>query len=101
MGEEGEEEVVFDIGTNPWDVLLTWMDLEVMLDHPETDDETSFMAMKRVRLIKSSKEVIIDDLVNDGGDPIMNTFDFPTMNENYSGYKNRYLYGWVTIDYWR
>ena len=51
--------------------------------------------MERVGLMKSSKEVSIEDLVNKGGNPMKNTFDFPTMNDKYSGYKNRYIYGWL------
>ena len=99
--EEGEDEVVFDIATNPWDALISYMNLETMMNHPTTDAEVADMVMKRVKLVKSSSKVIVEDLANDGGDAIMNTFDFPTINENYSGYKNRYIYGWVSIDYWR
>ena len=99
--EEGDEEVVFDLASSPWDAMITYMNLDTMMDHPETDDQEGPIVMKRVRLIKSSKKVIIDDLVNEGGNPMMNTFDFPTMNDKYSGYKNRYIYGWLEIDYWR
>ena len=57
--------------------------------------------MKRVRLLMSSKEVIVEDYPNESGIPMMNTIDFPTINDKYSGYKHRYIYGWSTIDYWR
>ena len=57
--------------------------------------------MKRVRLIKSTKQVIVEDLPNGGGEAWMNTFDFPTINDKYSGYKNRYIYGWHAVDYWK
>ena len=49
----------------------------------------------------STKEVIVEEYPNESGIPMMNTFDFPTINDKYSGYKHRYIYGWVTIDYWR
>jgi len=99
--EEGEEEVVIDLATNPWDAMTTYTDLETMLDHPETDAEVGDQVMKRVRLVMSTKEVIVEEYPNESGIPMMNTFDFPTINDKYSGYKHRYIYGWVTIDYWR
>ena len=37
--EEGDEEVVFDLATNPWDAMTMYTDLETMLNHPETDDQ--------------------------------------------------------------
>ena len=98
--EEGDE-VVFDLATNPWDSMLTYMDLETMMDHPETDADSSVMMMKRVRVVKSTKEVIVEDWPNQSQVAMMNTIDFPVINEKYSGYKNRFTYGWVSIDYWR
>merc|ERR1719277_1830946 len=97
--EEGDEEVVIDLATNPWDAMTTYTDLETMLNHPETDAEVGDQIMKRVRLVMSTKEVIVEEYPNESGIPMMNTFDFPTINDKYSGYKHRYIYGWVTIDY--
>ena len=37
--EVGDDEVVIDLSTNPWDSMATFTDLETMLNHPETDDE--------------------------------------------------------------
>ena len=99
--EEGNDEVVFDLSTNPWDVLATYFDRDRMLNHPETEDEIAEQVFKRVRLVISTGEVIVEDFPYDGDLPWMNTFDFPTINDKYSGYKNRYTYGWITIDYWR
>ena len=98
--EEGEE-VVFDLATIPWDGLLQYMDLETMLKHPETESDHSEQVMKRVRLVKESKEVIVEDWPNLSQVSMMNTLDFPVINEKYAGYENRYAYGWVAIDYWR
>ena len=98
--EEGEE-VVFDLATIPWDGLLHYMDLETMLKHPETESDHSEQVMKRVRLVKESKEVIVEDWPNLSKVSMMNTLDFPVINEKYAGYENRYAYGWVAIDYWR
>ena len=98
--EEGEE-VVFDLATIPWDGLLHYMDLETMLKHPETESDHSEQVMKRVRLVKESKEVIVEDWPNLSQVSMMNTLDFPAINEKYAGYENRYAYGWVAIDYWR
>jgi len=99
--EEGDDEVVVDIATNPWDAMATYLDLDTVLHHPETGSNLASQVMKRVRLIKSTKQVIVEDLPNEGGEPWMNTFDFPTINDKYSGYKNRYIYGWHAVDYWK
>ena len=32
---------------------------------------------------------------------MLTTMEFPMINMAYSGRKNRYAYGWVSIDYWR
>ena len=98
--EEGEE-VVFDVSTNPWDSLLTGGNLSLILDHPETDAVVGPSVMKRVRLNINSRQAIVEDWPNESDLPMMNTMDFPVINENYSGYKNRYTYGWVSIDYWK
>merc|ERR1712045_745840 len=98
--EEGDE-VVFDLATNPWDAILSYMDLETMIHHPETDAEQAERVMKRVRLVKETKEVIVEDWPNQSNVPMMSTLDFPVINEKFTGYKNRYTYGWVGIDYWR
>jgi len=99
--EEGEDQVVFDLATNPWDSMTTYTDLETMLNHNETNAETAFQVMKRVKLVLSTGEVIVEEYPNEGGIPWMNTFDFPTINDKYGGFKNRYIYGWSTIDYWK
>ena len=98
--EEGDA-VVFDLACNPWDVLTSFMDLETMLNHPITEDDESIFVMKRVRLNISTKEVTVEDWPNQREIPMLNTVDFPMINENYVGYKNRFAYGWVSIDYWR
>merc|ERR1712098_688697 len=99
--EEGEDEVVVDLATNPWDAMLKYADIETILHHEETDKETADQVMKRVRLNLKSRTMEVEDWPNDSGIPMMNTMDFPVINENYLGYKNRYVYGWVGIDYWR
>jgi len=99
--EEGEDEVVVDLATNPWDAMLKYADIETILHHEETDKETADQVMKRVRLNLKSRTMEVEDWPNDSGIPMMNTMDFPIINENYLGYKNRYVYGWVGIDYWR
>ena len=98
--EEGEE-VVFDVSTNPWDSLLTGGNLSLILDHPETDDVVGPSVMKRVRLNINSRKTTVEDWPNESDLPMMNTLDFPCMNQNYMGQKNRYVYGWVSIDTWR
>ena len=98
--EEGEE-VVFDLACNPWDAMAAFMDIETMLDHPETDAQKADFVMKRVRLNLNTRAVIVEDWPNSKGIPILNTVDFPMINNDYTGIKNRFAYGWVSIDYWR
>jgi len=99
--EEGEDEVVFDLATNPWDAIAEYMKIEKMLNHEETDDEVAGQVVKRVRLNLTTRTMKVEDWPNESGIPMMNTLDFAVINENYLGYKNRYTYGWVAIDYWR
>ena len=73
--EEGEE-VVFDLACNPWDAMAAFMDIETMLDHPETDAQKADFVMKRVRLNLNTRAVIVEDWPNPQGIPILNTVDF-------------------------
>ena len=95
------EEVVFDLSTNPWDSMRTGMDLDLLVNHPETDAEVAMFEVKRVRLNINTRTVSIQDWPNESDLPMMNTLDFPAINPNYLGQKNRYVYGWVSIDWWR
>merc|ERR1712020_751210 len=61
--EEGDE-VVFDLATNPWDAMIAYMDLETMVNHPETDADTANQVMKRIRLVKTTREVVVEDWPN-------------------------------------
>jgi carotenoid cleavage dioxygenase-like enzyme len=98
--EEGEE-VVFDLACNPWDAMAAFMDIENMLDHPETDADKADFVMKRVRMNMKTKTVVVEDWPNKQGIPMLNTVDFPVINNAYTGHKNRFAYGWVSIDYWK
>ena len=72
-----------------------------MINHPETDKDGSEQVMKRVRLVKNTVEAIVEEWPKHSQIPVMNTFDFPFIIEKYSGYHNRFVYGWTEIDYWR
>jgi len=98
---EEEGEVVFDLACNKWDAIETFFDIETMLDHPETDGEKADFIMKRVRLNLDTKAVTVEEWPNLRGIPMLNTLDFPIINNDYTGYKNRFAYGWVSIDYWK
>ena len=98
--EEGDE-VVFDLACNPWDAMAAFMDIDTMLHHPETDADKADFVMKRVRMNVKTKIVEVEDWPNQQGIPMLNTVDFPVINNDYTGYKNRFAYGWVSIDYWK
>ena len=100
--EEGDE-VVFDLATNPWNAMRDVMDLETMLHHPETERQTADTVMKRVRLLRATRTAVVEDWPRARAtEPEWtNTIDFPMINEEYAGHKNRYAYGWMGVDYWR
>jgi len=98
---EEEGEVVVDLCSNPWDALATFMDIPTMMNSSLTDNHKADFVMKRIRLNLSDKSLKIEDWPNALGIPLLNTLDFPAINENYMGMKNRYAYGWASIDYWR
>lgn len=98
--EEGDE-VVFDLTINPWDALATFFDVEAMMKQNLTTDVAAMYEMKRIRLNINTKQVSVEDWPNARGIPLLNTIDFPMINQNYAGVKNRFAYGWVSIDYWR
>ena len=98
--EEGSE-VVLDLACSPWDTFTTIFDMGNMLNQNLTDRDTSDSVIKRVRLNINEKSVTVEDWPNALGIPMLTTMEFPMINMAYSGRKNRYAYGWVSIDYWR
>ena len=98
---EEEDEVVFDLACNPWDAMAAFMDIDTMLHHPETDAVKADFLMKRVHLSLKTKAALVEDWPSQLGVPMLNTVDLPVINNNYNGYKNRFAYGWVSIDYWK
>jgi len=98
---EEDDEVVFDLTCGlPWDIFSTAMDLDQMLSEDATGQENTGV-MKRLRLNLVTKEVTVQDWPNAQKIPLLNKLDFPVINNNYVGLKNRYTYGWVSFDYWR
>jgi len=98
---EEEDEVVFDFTCNAWDALASFMDLTEMMEHVDTQEDAANYVIKRVRLNLNTKEVKVEDWPNELGIPMLNTVDFPAINVNYEGVKNCFVYGWVSMDYWR
>jgi carotenoid cleavage dioxygenase-like enzyme len=98
---EEDGQVVLDLACNPWDALATFMDIETMLNATLTTNDKADFVMKRVRLDIAEKSVTVEDWPNARNIPILNTIDFPLINNDYTGVKNRYVYGWASIDYWR
>ena len=98
---EEEGDVVFDVSTAPWDAMETFFDIDKMLNHPDTGADRAGSLMRRVRLNLATKEVDVSDWPNDLGIPLHNSIDFPMINPLYTGYKNRYAYGWAGVDYFK
>ena len=98
--EEGKD-IVFDVSATSWDSMETFFDIERMLSHTDTGKDRAGSLMRRVRLNLVTKDVQVTDWPNMLGIPLLNTVDFPMINPLYTGYKNRYAYGWVGIDYFK
>jgi len=99
--EDGEDEVVVDLNTNPWSSLKDFTNLETMLNHEDTHAQAADTLVKRVRLNLNTKAVMVEEYANEQNIPYINTIDFPTINPEYVGIKHRYVYGWASMDYWR
>ena len=88
--EEGEDEVVLDVATNPWTALSDFFTLEKMVNHPSTDREDADSIMKRVRLNLKTRQTDVEEWPSLPGSPLWtNTVDFPVINPSMYGYKNR------------
>ena len=88
--EEGEDELVLDVATNPWLALATFFDLDKMVNHPSTDREDADSVMKRVRLNLNTRQTSVEDWPSLPASPVWtNTVDFPVLNEKMYGFKNR------------
>jgi len=98
--EEGDE-VIVDLACNNWNAMATYQDIDTMLNQEDTGAEEADWIMKRIRLNLRNKEVIVEEWPNLLDVPMLKTVDFPVINNEYVGYKNRYTYGWVSIDYWK
>merc|ERR1719192_429683 len=86
--EEGGE-IVFDLACNPWDAMATYMDIPTMMNQSLTNKIKADFEMKRVRLSTVDKSVKVEDWPNARGIPMLNTLDFPMINNNYNGKKDR------------
>ena len=98
---EEDNAVVFDFTTNPWDVFTSVFDINEMLTHVDAHNDKAEMLVKRVRLDKTTKEVTVSEWPNELNIPLLNTIEFPVINQNYVGIPNCFVYGWVSMDYWR
>ena len=98
--EEGSE-IVLDLSFSPWDSFTSIFDMGNMLNQSLTEKVASDSIMKRIRLNIGSKKVEGEDWPNELGVPMLTTMEFPTINMEYTGRRNRFAYGQVMIDYWR
>jgi len=98
--EEGDE-VIVHLAANPWDAMAEYQDIDTMLTHQETGSDVADWEMKKVRLNLKTRSVIVEEWPNLLNVPMLRTVDFPVINDDYVGFKNRYTYGWVSIDYWK
>ena len=80
---------------------LTLLAIPRMMNQSLSSKTKADFEMKRVCLTTFDKSVKVEDWPNAQNIPKLNALDFSTINNNYNGKKNRYAYGWVSIDYWR
>jgi len=97
---EENQNVVLDIVTKPWDEKSHFMNLDTVLHHNETNEVSAKTVVKRVTLNLVTEEVNIADWPNALGNPVLTTMDVPSINPNFLGIKNQFVYGRASIDFW-
>ena len=86
---EEEGEVVVDMACNPWDSMETYFNMETMTGQEATGREAAEGVVRRVRLGLRDRAVNVEEWPNARDIPMLNTIDFPVINYDYRGRKNR------------
>jgi carotenoid cleavage dioxygenase-like enzyme len=100
--EDGDELVV-DLCPTHYEALRTYLDLENQLNPPAISkgSTTASQHFSRYRINTATAAVTTASFPNTLGSRFINSFDFPTINENFRGVAYCVVYGWSAIDYSR
>jgi len=98
---EESQDVVVDVVTQPFDHRDYFLFLDRFLHHTETNAGSAKTLVKRIRIDLVTENVHVTDWPNKMNNPILNTFDYPTINPNKLGIKNQFVFGLASIDYWK
>ena len=105
--EKSEENIVIDFCPTPWENFREYLKLENMLNPPETIDwdhdisTTNGEEATRFTIDMGKGMVTKTIFPNTINSKFINTFDFPTINEEYRGKKYCITYGVTAIAYSR
>ena len=103
--ENSKKELIVDITPTPYNNLRDYLSLENMLNPPEVSKDVSTsgegQALTRYVLNMETKKISHSTFPNTIKSKFINSFDFPTINEEYRGREYCIIYGWSAIDYSR
>ncbi|XP_023330185.1 carotenoid cleavage dioxygenase 8 homolog B, chloroplastic isoform X2 [Eurytemora carolleeae] len=94
--EEGDE-IVIDYASNMWSNMPNYLNFKNIMSEDKGNIVPTFL-MKRARINIKTKEVKVHDWKNALEIPYINYLEFPNINTNYNGIRNRFVYGWIGID---
>merc|ERR1712212_293576 len=98
--ETEDNKLVVDLCQTPFENMAGYMLFENIWEAKETGSATS--KLRRFIIDKSSGEVIERDIpLSPSSNPLVDTFDFPTINEAYRGRRYCYAYGVIMLEYSR
>ena len=105
--EKSDTEIIVDFCPTPFENMREYLKLENMLNPPEEIDEDTHVSTTNGEeatrfTINVEKEIVEKSTFpNTIGSKFINTFDFPTINEEYRGRKYCFVYGMSAIAYSR
>ena len=105
--EKSDTEIIVDFCPTPFENMREYLKLENMLNPPEEIDEDTHVSTTNGEeatrfTINVEKEIVEKSTFpNTIGSKFINTFDFPTINEEYRGRKYCIVYGMSAIAYSR
>ena len=97
--EKNSKEIILDLAPTPFENMREYLKMENMLNPPDiVDDSTDYSTTKdsevtRYTINIETGEVTTNTFENLIKSKFINTFDFPTINEDYRGKKYCYTYG--------
>jgi len=103
--ETDDDKLIVDIAPTPYENLRDYLSLENMLNPPEVSKYRSTSGegqeLTRYALDLQTKKISHSTFPNTIQNKFINSFDFPTINEEFRGLEYCIVYGWSAMDYSR